>query len=82
MAFVVPRDNFEATRAPLSSDDLTQGYEAGSRWLDNVLVQIWVCTDGTQGAAVWKRISESLDDLMTSVNGDLLFFVGGDLVHN
>ena len=41
----------DADRAPLPSDDETQGYEVGSRWLWGA--QEWVLTNATAGAANW-----------------------------
>ena len=43
------KDNILATSLPTSSDDSTQGYAVGSRWMHN-----YVCVDATPGGAVWK----------------------------
>lgn len=48
-----PKCNFDAPRAPLSTDDYTAGYEAGSLWLVPARGTMWRCANGTPGAAVW-----------------------------
>ena len=49
----VRKANFTADRAPLPSDDETQGYAVGSRWLWQG--QEWVAAGVAAGAARWVR---------------------------
>lgn len=50
--------NTDATRAPLPSDDETQGYEIGSRWLWQG--QEWVAAGVGAGAAVWSSVKPTV----------------------
>lgn len=42
------------TTDPTVSDDSTQGYSIGSRWINTVTDDEWVCFSDAAGAAVWK----------------------------
>lgn len=46
--------NTEATRAPLPTDDASQGYEVGSRWLWQG--QEWVASNTSRGSAEWGMV--------------------------
>jgi hypothetical protein len=48
------KHNFAATVAPTATDDSAAGYEVGSRWIDTVLDNVWVCVDATATAAIWR----------------------------
>lgn len=49
------KDNLAAGSDPTVSDDLTQDYEVGSRWLRVDTGQEWVCWDASVGAAMWEE---------------------------
>lgn len=42
-----------AASDPTASNDSTQGYAAGSRWINTTTSLIWVCLSASVGAAVW-----------------------------
>lgn len=44
--------------APTVTDDGSDGYEIGSTIVDTASGIVYMCTDETAGAAVWKNISE------------------------
>lgn len=46
-------NNFSATADPTVNDDITLGYEVGSRWVNLTTDESFICTDATDGAAVW-----------------------------
>jgi hypothetical protein len=47
----------------------------------NILtIDVYTCQDNTEGAAVWKRISESIDDILITITGELII-ADGELVH-
>lgn len=46
--------NLTATTDPTISDDDTQGYVIGSRWINTSTDNEFVCTDNSTGAAVWE----------------------------
>lgn len=49
--------NFLANTAPTISDDESQGYSINSVWYkQTVPYRLWVCTDNTEGAAIWREI--------------------------
>lgn len=53
-----PYDNFDAVTNPAVSDDSTQGYGYGSKWINTALAIAWILVDPTPGAAIWQRISD------------------------
>jgi hypothetical protein len=52
---VAPKNNFAAIVGPEVTDDSDGGYEIGSRWIDTVLKNEFVCMDATVGAADWRQ---------------------------
>lgn len=57
------QDNLTATTDPTVNDDSDDGYSAGSRWLNTVSDEFFLCLDATVGAANWQQATLSLDDL-------------------
>lgn len=53
-----PYDNFDAITEPGLSNDSTQGYGYGSKWIDTTSSIAWILVDPTPGAALWQRISD------------------------
>lgn len=51
MAFV---NNLGATTNPTTGDDVGDGYEVGSVWINTSTGAIYTCVDKTLAAAVWK----------------------------
>lgn len=49
------KDNATAAVAPTVNDDSTLGYVPGSRWIDTVGQQEYVCISSVVGAALWKQ---------------------------
>lgn len=47
------KNNLAATTAPLVTNDGTQGYSTGSRWIDIVGEESYICLKATTGAAKW-----------------------------
>lgn len=56
---VVKLDNFEALSAPGSSNDVSEGYYVGSRWVDQITDKSYICVDNSLGVAVWVEVSGS-----------------------
>lgn len=50
----VKKNNFEAGAYPLVTDDETEGYSKGSIWIYD---EAYICTDATEGFAIWKEIT-------------------------
>src|SRR5208282_182288 len=46
-------DNLSATTDPSGSDDHTQDYSAGSRWLNSTGSRAWTCLSAATGVAIW-----------------------------
>lgn len=46
--------NLAATTAPAVTDDGTEGYSVGSRWINLTTDHEYVCTDSTTDASIWK----------------------------
>lgn len=54
LPFVMPLvNNLSATTDPTTANDRTQGYEAGSQWLNVTGGRAWICMSNAAGAAVW-----------------------------
>lgn len=45
--------NYTATVDPVATNDVSQGYAPGSRWLNQSNQRVWKCLVNTLGAAVW-----------------------------
>lgn len=52
------KNNFSATVDPTANDDITEGYDIGSRWLNPANEQMYVCVKATDGQAVWKKVTD------------------------
>lgn len=50
-------NNYTAIIDPTVTDDTAAGYEVGSQWVNNTTDSWFVCTDATNGAAVWQSVS-------------------------
>ena len=55
LANSLPLSNFAATTNPGASNDNTEGYQVGSRWINTTLDRIYEAVDVSTGAAIWKR---------------------------
>ncbi len=60
-ASLLPLNNYSATTNPTVNDDIADGYVPGSRWLNTVTSDRFVCTNNAAGAAVWAADSSGLD---------------------
>lgn len=49
--------NFTATSDPGVGDDAADGYSVGSLWVNLTTDKVWACTDPTNGAAVWRDLT-------------------------
>ena len=49
------QDNDAGAAAPEDTDDTTEGYSVGSRWIDTVAGNTYTCVDATEDAAVWEQ---------------------------
>lgn len=81
LGFVFPpdtlgRENLTATTDPGVGNDNTQGYTAGSMWVNLTLARSWICLSSATGAAVW-----GIDSVQPGVGYDpanmLTLFGGG-----
>lgn len=50
-----PQVNFSAVANPSITNDITEGYQIGSRWINISNNSVWTAVDVTTGAAIWKR---------------------------
>lgn len=51
---IVPRNVFNKTTDPVSTDDSTEGYSEGSMWVNTTDKTFFVCVDDTPDAAIWS----------------------------
>jgi len=68
-------NNLSATTDPAGSDDNTQDYSVGSRWLNTTAGRAWTCLSATTGAAIW-----ALDGIVPGVGvvpSNMLTYFGG-----
>jgi hypothetical protein len=59
--------NLSVTTAPTVNDDVTLGYGVGSLWVNVTLDHIYLCTDATDGAAVWQRMVDDAFDAEVTI---------------
>ena len=52
-AFVVPQSNLTSSTDPSITNDASQGYAAGSVWVNTGTNVVWFCADAAIGAATW-----------------------------
>lgn len=50
--------NPSAAADPTAADDASEGYSELSMWLNTATDEVFVCTDPSPGAAVWKSVSK------------------------
>jgi hypothetical protein len=69
-------NNLSATIDPGASNDNTQGYSVGSRWVNTTARRVWTCVSVAPGAASW-----ALDGVVSAVGAEpsniSTFFGGG-----
>ena len=53
----IKKNEWAKTTAPGTSNDSTQGYSVGSRWVDTTAGREYVCVNPAAGAAVWLEIT-------------------------
>lgn len=78
-------DNLSATTDPGVGDDTGDGYHVGSRWFNTSAGRVWMCTDATLGAAVWKRqmvVDDNLAGLTDTVSARSSIGVGYGSLRN
>ena len=68
---VGPLNNFTAVADPGAIDDSTAGYEVGSRWINTVSSEAFVCVDASFGAAIWSSTT-TLGSTGGTLTGDLV----------
>jgi hypothetical protein len=64
-----PASNFIATTNPTVSNDGSQGYSAGSRWINTSTQSEYVCIAATVGAAVWQLVTNVAAGFLASKAG-------------
>jgi hypothetical protein len=52
-----PFSKLDATAVPTVNDDVDLGYEVGSHWVNLATDKVYVCTDPSDGGAVWKELT-------------------------
>ena len=60
---VLALNKTDATIPPTVNNDSSEGYSLSSRWFDTAAVEVYVCIDPAIGAAVWAKVSLTLDEL-------------------
>lgn len=57
------KNNISATTDPTVNDDITEGYEPLSRWVNTTSAEVFLCVSNAEGAANWQQATLSLDEL-------------------
>jgi len=82
-AYHLPFCKFDATTAPGAGNDDTQGYIAGSLWVDRTNHKVYVCSNSASSAAVWVQVvagggsGVSIGDPIGSGTAHYVLFVDG-----
>lgn len=66
----LPHNNLIAVTAPGAGDDVDDGYNVGSVWIDTATNIIYQCVDATAAAAIWIRIAASAESAAAPTVGD------------
>lgn len=66
---VLVKSNYAASGVPAVTNDDTEGYAIGSRWIFGNLS--YICTDTATGAAVWVPIGNMFSDGSVAMTGSL-----------
>lgn len=61
---------YNASSNPGSGDDSVDGFFAGSRWFNTSTQTMWVCTDASAGAAVWRTVYKRQSGALILCPGD------------
>lgn len=56
-AIATKLSKLDATAAPTVNDDTGDGYGIGSIWIDTTADDVYMATDVTAGAAVWRKLN-------------------------
>lgn len=78
----ITKDNWTSVTDPAVTDDSDSDYSVGSQWINTATDTVYVCTDVSVGAAVWKVVSASSSAVITAANDfaeDRLITVGSTL---
>jgi hypothetical protein len=62
-AALMVQHKHDAVVGPAISNDNTEGYSPGSRWIDTAANEAYLCTNAATGAAVWKNLSLDAGEL-------------------
>lgn len=66
--------NLIATTDPTVDDDITEGYDEGSVWINKSTNNIFQCVDNTDGAAVWIKLTPSEHDYIENFDKPVNFW--------
>ena len=77
------QDNIYADRPPNEFDDITQGYEIKSTWIDRSISpnNIYKCADNTENDAVWLNITEDTSSIGEAYETDLYILTPQDITN-
>lgn len=69
----------DATTSPTSTNDETEGWDVGSRWVNVNNGSVWFAVDVSTGAAIWKDVTASgsggITDAQHKALRDLIHFI-------
>ncbi len=63
-----------AGAAPTVNDDASAGFSVGDNWLNTSILEAYECLDNTNGAAVWKKLSNrrhNIDVVRPTIDDDI-----------
>ena len=74
------RSPYLSSNDPTANDDTSDGFFAGSQWFNSSTQVMWVCTDASAGAAVWRSLyKREAGGIVLSPSGDGDVQLGDDL---
>lgn len=76
----LPRITVHASSIPGVNDDVTYGHSKLSFWLTESGTKLWLCTDPTNGAAVWKPVVCKPEDIPTGTFTNIITLDDGGTV--
>ncbi|QDP60429.1 MAG: hypothetical protein GOVbin1096_57 [Prokaryotic dsDNA virus sp.] len=64
-------NNLYATRDPLPTDDINDGYTPTSRWVNTNTGEFFICVTNNAGSASWQQMTLTVDELGSAAMADV-----------
>lgn len=70
----------DATVAPTATNDTSEGYAIGSKWVDITEDKIYFCVDSTEDAAVWQEVGAGGGNINANSDGYTAMYLNAQTI--